>query len=111
LDAEPLRAIEEVPIALGFLIIAKGDFEQSIFGAANYGRDNDSIAGMAGALAGALHGDRVIRPEWITQVNMANKVDLDPLVRDLAALAETLQRQQFAAAQTRQAEFAALGHG
>ena len=87
-----------MPVALGFLIVANGDFEQSIFGAANYGRDNDSIAGMAGGIAGALHGDGVIRPEWIAQVNAANKVDLDPLVRDLARLAATLQQEQYAAA-------------
>ena len=104
-----LKSIEEVPVALGFLIVANGDFEQAIFGAANYGRDNDSIAGMAGAIAGALHGDVVIRPEWITQVNVANKVDLDPLARDLASLATNLQMRQFAAAKTRQAEFEALG--
>ena len=103
-----LKSIEEVPVALGFLLVANGDFEQAIFGAANYGRDNDSIAGMAGAIAGALHGDGVIRPEWIAQINAANKVDLDPLARDLAMLTTKLQAQQLAAAQTRQAEFAAL---
>ena len=97
-----LKSIEEVPVALGFLIVANGDFEQSIFGAANYGRDNDSIAGMAGAIAGALHGDGVIRPEWIAQVNAANKVDLDPLARDLTTLAVALQQEQLAAAQARQ---------
>ena len=104
-----LKSIEEVPVALGFLVVANGDFEQAIFGAANYGRDNDSIAGMAGAIAGALRGDAVIRPEWIAQVNAANKVDLDPLARNLATLAAALQHEQLATAQTRQAEFAVLG--
>jgi hypothetical protein len=103
-----LRSIEEVPIAIGFLIVANGDFEQSIFGAANYGRDNDSIAGMAGGIAGALHGDGVIRPEWIAQVNAANRVDLDPLARDLTRLAVTLQHEQHAAARARQEEFTIL---
>src|SRR5918995_1337726 len=103
-----IKAIEEVPVAIGFLIVANGDFEQSILGAANYGRDNDSIAGMAGALAGALHGEGVIRPEWIARVNVANKVDLDPLARDLTRLAETLQQEHLAAAQTRQREVATL---
>ena len=86
-----------MPVALGFLVVANGDFEQSIFGAANYGRDNDSIAGMAGAIAGALHGDGVIRPDWIAQVNAANRVDLDPLARDLARLGgQRSSRQQLA---------------
>ena len=102
------KSIEEVPVALGFLLVAKGDFEQAICGAANYGRDNDSIAGMAGAIAGALHGDGVIRPEWIAKVNTANRVDLDPLARDLTDLAVNLQRKQFAAAQERQEAFRAL---
>ena len=70
---------------LGFLVVAKGDFEKAVLGAANYGRDNDSIAGMAGAMAGALHGDSVIRPDWIARVNSANRCDLDPLAADLAA--------------------------
>jgi ADP-ribosylglycohydrolase len=103
-----LKSIEEVPVALGFLVVSGGDFEQAIFGAANYGRDNDSIAGMAGSMAGALHGDSVIRPDWIAQVNAANKVDLDPLAHDLTSLARTLQQEQLAAAQVRQKEFATL---
>ncbi|MGI9254257.1 MAG: ADP-ribosylglycohydrolase family protein, partial [Thermomicrobiales bacterium] len=48
-----LKSIEEVPVALAFVLVANGDFEQAIFGATNYGRDNDSIAGMAGAICGA----------------------------------------------------------
>lgn len=102
------KAIEELPVALGFLVVANGDFEQSIFGAANYGRDNDSIAGMAGAIAGALHGDGVVRPEWVAQINEANRIDLDPLARGLTDLTVSLQRAQFAAAQNRQQEFEAL---
>jgi ADP-ribosylglycohydrolase len=103
-----LKSIEEVPVALGFLVVANGAFEQAIFGAANYGRDNDSIAGMAGAIAGALHGDGAIRPEWVAQVNAANRIDLDPLARDLTRLALGLQQEQLAAAHARQKEFAVL---
>lgn len=103
-----LRAIEELPVALGFLIVTGGDFEQSVIGAVNYGRDNDSISGMAGAIAGALHGDRVIRPDWIEHINRANRVDLIPLADGLAALAQELQQRQFAAADARKSAFAHL---
>ncbi len=103
-----LKSIEEVPVALGFLLIAGGDFEQAIFGAANYGRDNDSIAGIAGTVAGALHGDGAIRSEWIAKINAANRIDLDPYAAGLARLALTLQERQLAEAQARAGIFAAL---
>ena len=103
-----LRSIEELPVALGFLLVAGGDFEPSVLGAANYGRDNDSIAGMAGAIAGALHGDRAIRPEWIETIKTANRADLDPLAAGLAGLARELQQRQLAAAQHRDRSFARL---
>jgi ADP-ribosylglycohydrolase len=100
-----LHSIEELPIALGFLTVTGGDFEQSMFGAANYGRDNDSIASMAGAIAGALHGDGVIRPAWIEKIKEANRIDLDPMARDLSSLAVRLQRRQLEAVQDRAAMF------
>jgi ADP-ribosylglycohydrolase len=109
-DWQPSRrkSIEELPIALGMLVVAKGDFLEAIRGAANYGRDNDSIAGMAGSIAGAMHGDSVIPAGWAEQVNRANRVDLDPLARDLTALAVSLQRAQAAAAAARSSVFGEL---
>ena len=103
------HAIEEVPIALGFLVVTGGDFEETIFGGVNYGRDNDSIAGMGGAIAGALHGSDALRPEWVEQINSANRIDLMPLAADMADLTRALQAQQLAAAQARRDDFAALG--
>ena len=103
------HSIEEVPIALGFLVVTGGDFEEAVFGAVNYGRDNDSIAGMAGAIAGALHGVAALRPRWVETINRANRIDLMPIAADLATLARKLQARQLAAAQARQADFLALG--
>lgn len=104
------HSIEELPIALGFLVVAGGDYEGSIFGGANYGRDNDSIAGMAGAIAGALHGARAIRSNWIEQINQANRIDLKPLALDLATLTHRLQQSQRQAAQARNQAFSELLH-
>ncbi len=103
------HSIEEVPIALGFLVVTGGDFERTVFGGVNYGRDNDSIAGMGGAIAGALHGIDALRPEWVDTINSANRIDLMPLAEELAALTRKLQAQQLAAAQARREAFAALG--
>ena len=104
------HSIEELPIALGFLVVTGGDYEGSIFGGANYGRDNDSIAGMAGAIAGALHGARAIRANWIEQINQANRIDLKPLALDLTALTHSLQQSQREAAQARNQAFTELLH-
>jgi ADP-ribosylglycohydrolase len=103
------RSLEELPLALAFLLIANGEFEQAVCAAANYGRDCDSIASMAGAIAGALHGDGVIRPTWTARIDEVNRVDIGAVARDLAALAERLQQRAFAEATTRAEEFARLG--
>jgi ADP-ribosylglycohydrolase len=104
-----LHSIEELPIALGFLVVCRGDFKGSICGGANYGRDCDSIAGMAGSIAGALHGTAAIRPTWIGQIDAANRCDLRPLAADLTSLAMTLQKRQLDAATKRDATFSTLG--
>ena len=72
-DSHPSRvhSIEETPIALAFLVVAGGDFAGSICGGTNYGRDNDSIAGMSGAIAGALHGADSLRQDWIETIRSA----------------------------------------
>ena len=102
------HSIEEVPIALGFLVVTGGDYEETIFGGTNYGRDNDSIAGMGGAIAGALHGIDALRLDWVETIDAANRIDLRPLAGDLAALTRKLQAEQLAAAQSRRAAFETL---
>lgn len=57
-----LHAIEELPIALGMLLVGEGDYRRTVLGSVNYGRDCDSIATMAGAIVGALRGSRPSRP-------------------------------------------------
>lgn len=69
-----LHAIEELPIALGMLTMAQGDFRQAVLGAVNYGRDCDSIATMAGALAGALGSP--VPKDWARTVAEASRLDL-----------------------------------
>ena len=102
------HSIEELPIALGFLVVTGGNYEGSIFGGANYGRDNDSIAGMAGSIAGALHGTSAIRANWMEQINSANRIDLHPIAHDLASLTVKLQQHQRQAAQARDTDFTDL---
>ncbi|MEV0409431.1 ADP-ribosylglycohydrolase family protein [Streptomyces sp. NPDC050448] len=81
-----LHAIEELPIALGMLIVSDGVYEGSVLGAVNYGRDCDSIATMAGAIAGALSGVSAVPPAWAKQVSEASRLDLHAPPSALAAV-------------------------
>ena len=81
---EAVFGLEMVPCALALCVIAHGDAEQAIIGAANLGRDCDTIAGMAGQLCGALHGASALPPAWAEKVNRANP---EP---DLAIVADEL---------------------
>lgn len=99
-----VHAIEELPVALGLLLIADGDWSGTVFGAVNYGRDTDSIASMGGAIAGALGGLAAVPADLVEQVGRASRLDLaEPGV----ALAE-VAREVFARDSARHAEQAAL---
>lgn len=82
-----LHSIEELPVALGMLVVAKGDWEQTVFGGVNYGRDADSIATMGGAVAGALGGRSVIPDHLVQAVSRASRMDLEAPARELAEVA------------------------
>ncbi|MEV7728452.1 ADP-ribosylglycohydrolase family protein [Streptomyces sp. NPDC087917] len=94
-----LHSIEELPVALGMLLVAGGDYEASVLGAVNYGRDCDSIATMAGAVAGALGGEGVVPEAWAKQVSDASRLDL----RAPAAALTTVAREVFTRDRARRA--------
>ncbi|MGW6982747.1 ADP-ribosylglycohydrolase family protein [Streptomyces sp. NPDC054932] len=85
-----LHSIEELPIALGMLLVAGGGYETAVLGAVNYGRDCDSIATMAGAIAGALGGEAVVPAAWAKQVAEASRLDLHAPADALAAVAREI---------------------
>jgi ADP-ribosylglycohydrolase len=82
-----LHSIEELPIALGLLVVTGGDCREALLGAVNYGRDADSIATMAGAIAGALGGEAAVPAEWAATVATASRRDLRAPGRALAEVA------------------------
>ncbi|KPI07223.1 ADP-ribosylation/Crystallin J1 [Actinobacteria bacterium OK074] len=57
-------APEAVGLAFGAYAAADGDFRESVLTAVNMGRDADTTAAVAGALAGATRGASAIPPEW-----------------------------------------------
>jgi ADP-ribosylglycohydrolase len=89
-----LHSIEELPLALGCVLAADGDYQQAVLAAVNYGRDSDSIAGMAGAIAGALNGNAAIPPEWVAAVSDGSRIDLFEHADRLADLALELAERE-----------------
>jgi ADP-ribosylglycohydrolase len=88
-----LRAIEEVPVALGLLLATDGDYLETMLGGVNYGRDSDSIASMGGSLAGALGS--TVPPELVEEIGTASRLDLEEPGRIMADVAgEILARDR-----------------
>ncbi|MFF2325984.1 MULTISPECIES: ADP-ribosylglycohydrolase family protein [unclassified Streptomyces] len=103
-----LHSIEELPIALGMLIVADGDFRHAVLGSVNYGRDCDSIATMSGAVAGALHGAQAIPAPWAKTVAEASRLDLHAPARTLSDVAREVFARDTARRRAHESAFAAL---
>lgn len=84
-----LHAAEAVPAAIGCFVAAGGDPWLSVMAAANIGDDSDTVACMAGAIAGAFSGlGRV--PRWAyDRVIAENDLDLAGLAARFASVAAT----------------------
>ncbi|WP_221356462.1 ADP-ribosylglycohydrolase family protein [Streptomyces beigongshangae] len=64
-------APEAVALAFGAYAAAGGDFEGAVLTAVNMGRDADTTAAVAGALAGATKGAAAIPPAWSSAIGPA----------------------------------------
>jgi len=93
---EAVFVLEMVPCALALCLIARGDAEQAIIGAANIGRDSDTIAAIAGELMGALGGAQSLPAPWVEQVLRLNpQPDLPRMAEELCeVIIERARRQQ-----------------
>jgi ADP-ribosylglycohydrolase len=80
-----LATQESVPAAFAVLAAVPDDPWQACLLAASLGGDCDTIAAMAGAIAGACHGLDAFPPEAIAVID-AQDLDLPELAADLLAL-------------------------
>ncbi|MFD7970261.1 ADP-ribosylglycohydrolase family protein [Streptomyces clavifer] len=103
-----LHSIEELPVALGMLLVGGGDYRRTVLGSVNYGRDCDSIATMSGAICGALHGERAIPAAWVKTVSEASRLDLYAPARALADVAREVFLRDTARRRAHEAAFTAL---
>ncbi len=96
---EGVFPLEMVPCALALCYIAKGNGGEAIIGAANMGRDADTIAAIAGELMGVIYGVQALPPAWVDQVVRLNPApDLAQMADDLCevTLKQARRKQQIA---------------
>ena len=85
-------ACESAPAAIGLFVYAGGDPMESIVGGTNIGNDTDTIAAIAGSLAGALRGISALPQDMFQTFRSANAHEFD--VEELAqGLTEIAQRR------------------
>ncbi len=77
---------ESVPAAFGVLAAYPDDPWRACLLAASLGGDCDTIAAMAGAIAGACHGASAFPEHAVRTVREVNELPLDQLAKDLVGL-------------------------
>ncbi len=82
-----LPAYESIPTAIGIFLACGGDPAECVKMGANIGNDTDTIASMAGALAGAFRGFAHVPKKWFDTVQRVNGLDLAAAAGSLAKIA------------------------
>ncbi|MCJ8011558.1 ADP-ribosylglycohydrolase family protein [Paenibacillus sp. KQZ6P-2] len=72
-----LFAIEELPLALAYIVLHEGDLTEAVKDGVSSGRDTDSIGVMIGAILGAMHGVQAIPADEIRAIEEINKQEID----------------------------------
>lgn len=103
-----LHSVEELPVALGMLLVGEADYRRTVLGSVNYGRDCDSIATMSGAIVGALRGAEAVPADWAKRVAEASRLDLHAPATVLTAVAEEVFARDVRRRRAHESAFAAL---
>lgn len=98
-----LFSIEELPLALAFIIYNDGGYIKSIQDGINSGRDTDSIGVMIGVILGALHGMAYVADDDVTLLAKVNHIDFDDVASRFSNVAKEIIARDLAAAATQQA--------
>jgi ADP-ribosylglycohydrolase len=83
-DCFPDRTVVIVPLAISLAVVTRSAQETTLL-AANLGGDSDSVAAIAGSIAGALRPDSV-NDDWYRVVQDVNTLDMPKLARQLTGL-------------------------
>jgi ADP-ribosylglycohydrolase len=75
-----LNANEAIPAAFGFFVASKGKVMDAIYMGVNCGNDTDTIASIAGAIAGAYSGSKDIPSNYLQFLSTANDLDIEGII-------------------------------
>jgi ADP-ribosylglycohydrolase len=79
--------VESVPAAVGVFVVGGGMPLDVVSAGASIGNDSDTVAAMAGSLAGALFGIAAVPPDMFATVKAVNDEDIEALAEGLTAIA------------------------
>lgn len=85
-----LFSIEELPMALGYLVLHQGDFNKAVQDGVNSGRDTDSIGVMVGVIAGAMYGREMLTDLDCQLLEEVNKIDFDYYIKHFTQVAKSI---------------------
>ncbi|HWK24205.1 MAG TPA: ADP-ribosylglycohydrolase family protein [Ureibacillus sp.] len=85
-----LFSIEELPLAIAFIVYNDGDYYKSILDGINSGRDTDSIGVMVGVILGAMYGTKFIKEAEIELLSKANQINFDEEATSFAEVAKRI---------------------
>lgn len=87
-----LHVAEAIPAAFGLFVANNGDAMGSIKGGDNIGYDTDTVATMAGAIAGTLQGAGAFPGHYLELLDERNQIDISGLAAGIEKIA--LRRQK-----------------
>ncbi|WP_270168700.1 ADP-ribosylglycohydrolase family protein [Paenibacillus sp. SYP-B4298] len=97
-----LFSIEELPMALGYILLHDGDLTEAVKDGASSGRDTDSIGVMIGAIVGAMQGAGAIPADDIAALEEASRQNLQTQCDRFIEAATAIIQQDLAYNERRQ---------
>ncbi|WP_136608663.1 ADP-ribosylglycohydrolase family protein [Paenibacillus dokdonensis] len=96
-----LFSIEELPMALAYMVLHEGDLLEAVKDGVSSGRDTDSIGVMIGAILGAMQGIQAIPADEIQAIEEINKQQIEKQCSIFMATAAAIIGQDLAEQEAR----------
>ena len=88
---------ETIPATIAICLLAGGDTVKAVEQGANFGRDSDTIATMAGAICGAFGGSPSIPESWLAQMPEDVVKEQQRMAGQLVSIGQAKARSEIAA--------------